>query len=294
MDSIDFITRVKQRVIIAILADDEIGDRMVLKGGNLLQFAYELYARASKDVDISVDGEFEDFEWLKKRVEEALETSFSEMSLVVIDFRFNEVPAEMSDDLKSFWGGYKCEFKLVDQQAYEASKGDIGKLRKLAHHLEQNAGSTVFKVDFSRHEFCEAKDTFEIEGYSIYGYSPKMFVAEKLRAICQQMPEYGPIVRRNRPAASRSRDFVDIHVICSHYGITFGDTDFHDILKKTFAIKKVPLEWVGKIKDSRGQHEPDFTSVRATVSNSYDLQDFDFYFRWVCKQCESLEPIWNE
>ncbi|QDV73059.1 nucleotidyl transferase AbiEii/AbiGii toxin family protein [Botrimarina mediterranea] len=294
MESIDFINRVKQQVIIAILADDDLGERLVLKGGNLLQFAYELTARASTDVDISVDGEFEDFEWLKAKVEKALSDSLAEIGLVVFDYQFCEKPARISDDLKSFWGGYQCEFKLIDPQAFEDANGNLDTMRRKAHHLEGDAGSTKFKVDFSRHEFCEAKETFEIGGYSIYGYSPRMFVAEKIRAICQQMPEYSAIVHRKRSSASRARDFVDIHVICNHYGIAFEDTELHEILKKTFAIKKVPLEWIGRIKDTKEHHEPDFASVVATVSVGFDLQEFDYYFSWLCDQCEKLEPLWRE
>ena len=57
---IELINQIKEKVIVAILGDDEIGEHLVLKGGNLLQFAYQLTTRSSKDVDISVDGDFKD------------------------------------------------------------------------------------------------------------------------------------------------------------------------------------------------------------------------------------------
>lgn len=290
----DLLDQIKQQVIVAILADDELGNRLVLKGGNLLQFAYQLTTRASKDVDISVDGEFEDATALGAKVEACLEKGFAEIGLVVVDFTFAEVPARMTEDLKSFWGGYKCEFKLVDSAKFEELRDNLEGLRRHAHRIDAS-GSTRFKVDFSRHEFCEDKDTFEINGYSIYGYSPRMFVAEKLRAICQQMPEYGPIVHRGRAAASRARDFVDIHVITETYGIDFDDPDFHEVIAKTFAIKKVPTEWLGRIREARSQHEPDFQSVVETVAPAYRLrlQDFDYYFNFVCDRCSQLEPLWN-
>jgi hypothetical protein len=276
MNQAQFLKEVKQRVIVAILGDDELGERLVLKGGNLLQFAYGISSRASKDVDISVDGEFEDFDWLRDRIRSSLEGAFAEMDLVVFDFRCREVPAKMSDDLESFWGGYQCEFKLANEGEYNSVGADIDKLRRKARPLDDDSGSTKFKVDFSRHEFCGDKEEFEVDGYTIFGYSPRMFIAEKIRAICQQMPEYAEVVHRNRPAASRARDFVDIHVISEHYGIAFDDSAFHDIVLKTFAAKIVPLEWIGRIADFRDHHEPDFASVRATVSPDYDLQDFNF------------------
>jgi hypothetical protein len=294
MEQVEFLNQVKRQVIIAILADDELGDRLVLKGGNLLQFAYEISSRASKDVDISVDGEFDDSGWLGERVQVALENSFAELELVVFDFRFHEVPAHMSEDLKSFWGGYQCDFKLIGNEVHRSLWRNIDEMRRSAHSLDAVSGSTRFTVDFSRHEFCDDKEEFEIDGYTIFGYSPRMFVAEKIRAICQQMPEYGELVHRKRPSASRARDFVDVHVISNHYGIAFDDPSFHEIVEKIFAVKKVPVEWIPRIRATYDHHEPDFASVKATVSAGFDLQEFDFYFNWVCKQCESLKPLWRE
>jgi hypothetical protein len=294
MEYIEFLNSVKQQVIIAILADDELGDRLVLKGGNLLQFAYELSARASKDIDISVDGDFDDFDWLQNRVRTGLNRTFGERDLVVFDFEFREVPAQMSEDLKSFWGGYQCRFKLIPKDAYDANIGSPESIRRKAYPLDSQNRSTIFKVDFSRHEFCGDKEEFEISGYRIFGYSPRMFVAEKLRAICQQMPQYGVVIHRTRATASRARDFVDIYVIASHYGIAFDDLGFQQTVAKTFEIKKVPLEWIGRIGDFRDHHEPDFASVRDTVQPEFHLQDFDYYFDFVCKKCEALKPLWDK
>jgi hypothetical protein len=292
VEQIEFFNVVKRQVIVAILADDDLGDRLVLKGGNLLQFAYEISARASKDVDISVDGDFDDVDALKQKVLSCLSAAFSTRDLVVFDFTFRDRPSELSEDIKSFWGGYLCEFKLIDKQKYDSHSGNSEQLRRLASPLHQT-GSTKFKIDFSRHELCDEKEEFEIDGYTICGYSPRMFVAEKLRAICQQMPEYSPIVHRNRPTASRAKDFVDIHVIVQYYGIEFDNPEFKDVVQKTFEQKRVPLELLGKIKDCRDHHEPDFASVRDTVHVGYDLQDFDYYFSSLCARCNALESLWR-
>lgn len=223
-----------------------------------------------------------------------MEKTFSEIGLVVFDFTFREVPAKISDDLKSFWGGYQCDFKLIGKEEFESYRGDIETIRRNAHPLNDATGSTKFKVDFSRHEFCGDKEQFEIDGFTIFGYSPRMFVAEKLRAICQQMPEYGPIIHRRRKGAARARDFFDIHMIRERYGIAFDAATFHEIVERTFAIKKVPLEWIERIEDVRDDHEPDFESVKNTVSVAFDLQDFDFYFDALCSNCELLKPLWCE
>jgi hypothetical protein len=288
-----FLNLVKQQVIIAILADDELGEHLVLKGGNLLQFAYELTSRASKDIDVSMDGDGPDSKWLSERVLLRLQHTFATENLVVFDFNFREVPAEITDDIRSFWGGYQCDFKLVSKSVHDANAGDEVAIRKRAHTLS-GTGGTKFKIDFSRHEFCEDTQEFEIGGYTVSGYSPRMFVAEKLRAICQQMPEYGDIVHRSRPSTSRARDFVDIYVIANLYGVEVGKPEFQQTLINTFAAKKVPLDYLGRVKDSHGHHKPDFASVEATVQAGYALRDFEFYFSFVCGMCKELEPLWDK
>jgi predicted nucleotidyltransferase component of viral defense system len=50
---------------------------------------------------------------------------------------------------------------------------------------------------------------------AVYAYSLEMIAAEKLRAICQQMPEY-TVLRTKRP---RARDFYDIHQVITQHGI---------------------------------------------------------------------------
>ena len=51
-------------------------------------------------------------------------------------------------------------------------------------------------------------------------YTPEMIVLEKLRALCQSIPEYKTII----PSANikgRARDFYDIWNICEMYPIDF-------------------------------------------------------------------------
>ena len=59
----------------------------------------------------------------------------------------------------------------------------------------------------------EDKQDWDFDGTLIYVYSPSMIVCEKLRAICQQMPEYGPVIKRERLGSARPKDFVDIFVL---------------------------------------------------------------------------------
>jgi hypothetical protein len=49
--------RIKRLVIIAMVSDDELLEKLVLKGGNLLDIAYGVSTRSSVDIDFSVDGD---------------------------------------------------------------------------------------------------------------------------------------------------------------------------------------------------------------------------------------------
>ncbi|MBV6273821.1 hypothetical protein KVP09_13005 [Alcaligenaceae bacterium CGII-47] len=95
----------------------------------------------------------------------------------------------------TFWGGYGFEFKLIDTALFNAYEVDLDKLRKHALNLGQGK---KFLIDVSRYEYTQHKQSMELDGYAIHVYSPEMIVCEKRRAMCQQMPEYGPIIKRAR------------------------------------------------------------------------------------------------
>jgi len=62
-----------------------------------------------------------------------------------------------------------------------------------------------------------------------------------------------------------------------------------DILTTIFGAKKVPLNFLRKIKDYKEFHRPDFVSVTATVKAGLSLREFDFYFDYVVMKFEALE-----
>lgn len=291
MERLEFLRHIKKLVILAMFSDDDLMDRLVLKGGNLLDIVYQLSARASVDVDLSMSGKFEDVDRLRAKILDALESTFKEYGYVVFDFKLTEQPPQLSDDMKDFWGGYRVEFKLIDELKQRPIASDIESLRKHAANVGEK-GSTVFRIDISKHEFCDDKQLFEVDDHSIYGYSPEMFVAEKLRALCQQMDEYVQLVHLHPRA--RPKDFVDIQIISQHYGIDFSRDDFRDLVRKTFAIKKVPLTLLGELGATSDFHAVGFEAVRSTVYPHFDLQDFDVYFDYVCRKCQQLEPLWSE
>ena len=290
---LEFIESVKLQVIVAILADDVLCDRLVLKGGNLLSFGFQLSNRASKDIDVSIDGDFKSSDELGSRVKHCLAREFEKIQLEVFDFTFKEVPSYISEDIRTFWGGYKCEFKLISKAHVTVNQPQMDILRRKAVVLRTD-GSTIFKIDFSRHEYCGDKQEFNVGGYTIFGYSPRLFVAEKLRAICQQMPEYASVIHRTRQSSSRARDFVDIHAIVEHYMLDFTDVGFHNIVLSVFQKKKVPMHLLGLIEKSKEHHAIDFQSVKDTVPLTFDLREFEFYFDYVCSKVNYLKTLWNK
>ena len=210
--------KIKKLVIIAMFSDNVLMERLVLKGGNALDLIHRVSARASVDVDLSIDGDFtsEGRLALPGWIEKALRDTFRPEGYQVFDVRLEERPPGLTADLEDFWGGYNIEFKLIELDRYEDLKENIEALRRNAVPLGQGP---KFSIDISKHEYTTGKAQFELDGFAVFVYTPEMIVCEKLRAICQQMPEYGPVVKRNRAGSPRARDFIDIHTLMSREGL---------------------------------------------------------------------------
>jgi hypothetical protein len=286
----EFANLVKKRTIMALFSDDELMERLVLKGGNLLDIVYNISSRASLDVDFSVDGDLGNLELLKKRIENTLKLSFNEINYEVFDVNIRDVPTNLSADMESFWGGYKVDFKIIDLIRYQQFRGNIEQLRRNAASIGKR-GSTKFEIDISKHEYCDPKQATELESLKIYVYTPLMLTCEKLRAICQQMPEYVQIVN-NHPSA-RARDFIDIHAVVERYELDFGTKEMHQMLSKMFDAKRVPLHFLGHILDYRDYHRQDYAAVKATTQAGFSLREFDFYFDFVVSYVNHLKPLWS-
>lgn len=133
-----------------------------------------------------------------------------------------------------------------------------------------------------------------LDGCAIYVYTPAMLVCEKLRAICQQMPEYTQVVRRTgRP---RGRDFLDIYTVAEFFRVDFATDAFHSLIGNVFSVKRVPLRLLGLIAtgDVMEFHRSDFVSVVDTVKPGAEVQSYEFYYEYVVAKCRLLESLWNE
>jgi hypothetical protein len=259
-----------------------------LKGGNALSLALGLSNRTSLDLDFSIENDFDDLDELRHRIRTALENRFLAAGFVVFDFRLDAKPSVVPAGQNPRWGGYMAAFKVMQKRKYGSFKGDFEALRR--DSLVIGPGhQRVFTIDLSKYEYVAGKLEVAFDDYTIYVYSPSMIAVEKLRAICQQMPEY----TMQRHPSAWARDFYDIHLIAALTGMKFSSPENLDLIRQIFAAKEVPLRLLGKIGDQREFHRPDWDSVKATANNA-EIAVFDYYFDFVAEQVRSIKTLWEE
>ena len=278
---------IRRLVIVSVFSDDELLERLVLKGGNAINLVYGLGSRSSLDIDCSIDGDFEIVEEAATRLERALQRRFGEVDCRVFDFKFERRPSRDRPDAPEAWGGYTASFKLITSMQSELLKNDLDTMRRNSLTIGPRQ-ERVFSIDMSKHEYCLPKRERELQDFTIYVYSPEMISLEKLRAICQQMDEYA--IQRNR--SPRARDFYDIHAVLTGAAIDWAMTENHELARHIFAAKNVETKLISLIPAYREFHRQDWPAVEQTVSEK--LRDYDFYFDFVVDESRKLEPLWEE
>lgn len=270
-------TAVRRTAIKALCSDDVLLERLVLKGGNALALIYGVGGRASLDLDYSIESDFEDLTDTKRRLDGTIQRAFAELGYVAFDQKFElRPPLRGAMQMHPNWGGYLYSFKLLPKKLRQKLSADLQQMRSQALTTQPREGRT-FRIDISRFEVCQGKQAHELDDLQLYVYSPAMLLAEKLRALCQQDPEY---TLRGHPAP-RARDFFDIHTIVTKLGVSFAGPEFVALLGAVFVIKQVPLSYLGHLPASREFHRADWASIEATITNEHE--SYDFYFDYVLK-----------
>jgi len=284
---IKFLEKLKKLAIIAMVSDDYLMEKLVLKGGNALDLIYNISPRASVDLDFSMPDDFKEaeLESVKTRIENLLHDTFAKEGFAVFDFKFSERPEQQREEVALIWGGYNIEFKIINSDEFNRAK-DIDHLRRCAIEVEPDHGRK-FEIDISKFEFCDNKKEKDIEGYTVYVYPLKMILFEKVRAICQQVPEYQEVIKTSRKA--RARDFFDVYVIMENIYINLSGPENKDLLKTIFQVKKVPLRYLKLIRNDRDFHRQGFDSLRDTMKSGMELESFDLYFDYVVDKLEQIE-----
>lgn len=283
----DRLESVKRLVVIAMFSDDRLMERLVLKGGNALDIIHKISVRASVDVDFSMADDIPEAERqaFHATIERVLKETFKPEKYEVFDVKMVEKPKGLTPDLADFWGGYHIEFKLIEEEKYREFSSNLRDLQRNALQLGQGS---KFLIDISKFEYTAGKEPQDLDGYRIFVYSPQMIVAEKFRAICQQMKEYAPVIKRTREATARARDFVDIHTVVKHFKLKMTSAENRELVRNVFAAKKVPLELLRRIPDYKDFHERDFKAVEDTVKSGMKLDGFGFYFEFVVSLAREL------
>ncbi len=235
-------------------------------------------------MDFSIERDFPELDDTRGRIFRALRQRFSSAGLVVFDEQFTPKPLTPREDR---WGGYELIFKLIEAAKYAEMQADPDVLRRNAIVVAPDQ-RRIFRVQVSKFEYCAGKREAELEAYSIYVYTPAMIAIEKLRAICQQMPEY----KLRRHPQPRARDFYDVHAVITNAHVRLADPENIELARQIFLAKEVPARLISKISGHREFHRPDWPSVTASVATP--LEEFDFYFDFVVAESSVLQPLWVE
>ncbi|HVA98773.1 MAG TPA: nucleotidyl transferase AbiEii/AbiGii toxin family protein [Bacteroidia bacterium] len=281
MTNLETLNRIKRLTISALVADDILMGVLVLKGGNALELAYDITNRGSVDIDFSMEKDFSEIEKerLLNQISYLLNNEFSKEDLVAFDIFFSDKPQKINDAVKSFWGGYLLEFKIIHKKKFDDLNGNLDSIRRNAVPL-QSDNSTKFTVDISKYEYVTNKRPKDIEGAVVYVYSPEMLALEKLRALCQQILSYKEVVFSMTPR-SRARDFYDIYNLTESFSINFQLPDNLELCNHIFEAKRVPLTYISLLPMQREFHRQSWESVINTVNQKENLKSYDFYFDYV-------------
>jgi len=275
----------REKIIVALVSDDYLFERIVLKGGNALEIVHGVVHRGSLDLDFSLQDDFDDLDDARERIRKTLERAMRAEGLALFDFSFEEKPAGGAT-APAWWGGYQVAFKLIPQQLADQLASDIDAWRRRSLRVGESTQERIFSVDISKHEYCEGKISVKLHGYAVFVYSLELIVAEKLRALCQQMDGVVP----PRTKRQRARDYFDIVRIGQH---GFDLPEVAKLLPGVFAAKGVELKWLSEIRNHRASHQAGWDEVRASAGPA--AGDFDDHAavveRLVDQLCEMLGNV---
>lgn len=217
--------------VLALYADSGLAEQLFLKGGTALRLFENLTTRLSFDADFSTDRSIQDPEGFFQAIETALTQRFTHHDLDVIDFEYKRKPKTQRTDRPDWWGGWLCEFKLC---SLDHRNRPLEQRRRNAM-IPVDAVSPKIPLEISDHEYCGTGRVTTIQGIPVHGYTRELLVLEKLRAICQQHPDYPYRLKKNR-----ARDFYDIQQLTQNPDDAFVESCQNQI-DKVFEAKEVPL-----------------------------------------------------
>lgn len=275
--------KIKLLTLKALMHDEKLMYGLVLKGGNALQLVYDITDRASMDIDFSIEGDFTelDYQRISSTLDALLNDEFQKENLIVFDIRFIEKPK--ANKVK-VWKGYNIEFKVAHKNNWFID--DIEKTRREA--IKILGQSTKFSIDISSFEYIASAKKYDLDGTVLMVYTPDMIVIEKLRALCQSIPEYQEIIPTAK-LKGRARDFYDIWNICNHFTIDIASKQNTTLIKEIFKAKRVPVSFLKLLEGYSDLQKENWKSVEDTLGS--ENNGFDFYFDYVMKLVERIKNL---
>ena len=281
--AVDFL-RIREIALTAVASDDVLSNLLVLKGGNALALVHRIGKRTSLDLDFSMEADFDNRQQLNRVLTRAVTDRFDAAGYVVFDTSLVFKPQPRSGRVPDWWGGYTFFFKLIPREEFKKYQGNIEALRIRATPID-DAQHRKFEIQISRSEYCQGSEKRRVGDYEILVYTPGMIACEKLRAICQQMPEYE--MAGDTARAPRARDFYDIHALVEEAGVDFGAPEIVALVKAMFQAKHVPPILLRNIGRDAAFHEMDWPKVRNAVRGP--VKEFSFYVQSVMAVVGKLE-----
>lgn len=200
-------------VLHAIALNADLNSSLSMKGGMLLALQYGS-VRFTKDVDFSTTETAEEFdqETFKKRFNIALQRAATELSYD-LDCRVQSAKRKPPAPGHSW-----PTVKIGVGHAYRGTR---------AHErLMRNSASDVLRVDLSLNEELGGPDTLYVDDdHSIHAYSFAEIVAEKLRAILQQ------VHRGGQPERGRPQDVYDIDFLLRQHPRAYQTAEQEEVLR---------------------------------------------------------------
>lgn len=265
------ILEVIEMALVGIFSDPELSRQLVLKGGTAMHLFEKMDERLSTDVDFSSREGLAEAAIFFDRMKQVLTAAYEPSGLDLFDFQYQRRPKE-SKKRPQWWGGWACKFKLSPHSDRHLKPEQ----RRRQALIPEGTPSSIIDIEISDREYVGKPRHKTLHGVKINGYTLALLVVEKLRAICQQHPDYP-----HRGQKNRARDLVDIfHLTRDHQTVAFLEECKRE-LPKSFEVKEVD---VGLL---RGLHEDDFVEmlragfpqVRDTLQGS--VYPFETYLEYI-------------
>lgn len=275
------IDKIKRLTLRALVSDEVLMKGLVLKGGNALSIAYNIKDRGSVDIDFSIENDFseEEITRIENQLDNLLNSEFVKEDMLVFDIKFKEKPKQQK--VKE-WKGYEILFKIIPRELFVEGSDQKNRMNAISIKSDH---SKSFSVDISSYEYVASSKMADVEGTILRVYTPEMIVIEKLRALCQSLPEYQKIVPTAK-LKGRARDFYDIWNVCQHFSLDFKAEKNKQLMEDIFASKLVPVSFLSLVPKYKDLQSKDWVNVIDTVEEN--LKEFEFYYNFTMSIVKNL------